>query len=54
MPGDAKMHGRPGGCTVSIVTGMADGRAVLGQVITAVEDFLDHQVWPRRNDEGNG
>jgi hypothetical protein len=38
-----------------LVPGCLSGSAaVLGQVITAVEDFLDHQVWPRRNDEGHG
>jgi hypothetical protein len=38
-----------------LVTGrLSESAAVLGQVITAVEDFLDHQVWPQRNDEGNG
>jgi hypothetical protein len=26
--------------------------AVLGQVITTVEDFLDHQVWPQSTAEG--
>jgi pimeloyl-ACP methyl ester carboxylesterase len=26
---------------------------VLGQVTTTVENFLDRQVWPRGNDEGN-
>jgi pimeloyl-ACP methyl ester carboxylesterase len=26
--------------------------AVLGQVTTAVENFLDHQVWPQGNEQG--
>jgi hypothetical protein len=33
---------------------LSQSAAVLGQVITAVEDFLDHQVWPQRNGGGNG
>jgi hypothetical protein len=33
---------------------LPESATVLGQVITTVENFLDHQVWPRRNDEGNG
>lgn len=28
---------------------LSESAAVLGQVITAVEDFLDHQVWPLGN-----
>jgi hypothetical protein len=33
---------------------LSESAAVLGQVIAAVEDFLDHQVWRQRNDEGDG
>jgi hypothetical protein len=33
---------------------LQESAAVLGQVITAVENFLDYQVWPQGNDEGNG
>jgi hypothetical protein len=28
---------------------LATSPGVLGQVITAVEDFLDHVVWPSRD-----
>ena len=33
---------------------LPESAAVLGQVVAAVEDFLDHQVWPPGGDEGNG
>jgi hypothetical protein len=33
---------------------LAKSAVVLGQVITAVENFLDHQVWPQGNDNGTG
>ncbi len=32
---------------------LAASTAVLGQVVTAVEDFLDHQVWPPGNQESS-
>jgi hypothetical protein len=31
---------------------LAASAAVLGQVTTAVENFLDHQVWPQDNEQG--
>jgi hypothetical protein len=33
---------------------LAESAEVLGQVITAVENFLDHHVWPQGNDNGTG
>ncbi len=33
---------------------LSESATVLGQVVTTVENFLDQQVWPRRNDGGNG
>ncbi len=33
---------------------LSESAAVLSQVITAVEDFLDHQAWPQGSAEGNG
>jgi hypothetical protein len=33
---------------------LSESAAVLGTVITAVEDFLVRQVWPMGNDKGNG
>jgi hypothetical protein len=37
-----------------LVPGRLSGSAaVLGQVTTAIENFLDRQVWPQGNDEGN-
>jgi hypothetical protein len=33
---------------------LAESAVVLGQVITAVENFLDDHVWPRANDNGAG
>jgi hypothetical protein len=32
---------------------LAESAAVLGQAATAVEDFLDHQVWPYGNEQGS-
>jgi len=34
--------------------GLAESAAVLGQVITAVENFLDDHVWPRASDLDTG
>lgn len=33
---------------------LAESAAVLGQVATAVENFLDRQVWPQGNEQDNG
>jgi hypothetical protein len=32
---------------------LSESAAVLGQVTTAVEDFLDHQGWSQGNEQGN-
>ncbi|HYA52461.1 MAG TPA: hypothetical protein VEG33_14975 [Streptosporangiaceae bacterium] len=32
---------------------LSQSAAVLGQVATAVENFLDHHVWPQGNKQGN-
>jgi len=32
---------------------LSQSAAVLGQVTTTVENFLDHQVWPQGNEQGS-
>ena len=32
---------------------LSESAAVLGQVTTTVENFLDHQVWPQGNEQGD-
>lgn len=33
---------------------LSESAAVLGQVATAVENFLDHSAWPQGTERGNG